>query len=117
MFTRDAAIAKVGLFIEKLIAAAIPLDKAILFGCYAKNRRHKDSDIDVALYRASSQALVLKIENISAASITSSLLSILKPKLTQPNIMIEATPFIAEINKTGGVLYDALQTHTPRLTK
>jgi len=40
---------------EKLIAEGLPVERAILFGSYAKNKPHVDSDIDVAIILDSSK--------------------------------------------------------------
>ncbi|MBK7869307.1 MAG: nucleotidyltransferase domain-containing protein [Saprospiraceae bacterium] len=49
MLTREAAIKKVESFIQEILSSGIPLERAILFGSYARGNQHEYSDIDVAL--------------------------------------------------------------------
>ncbi len=43
------AIKKVQNYVDIVTAAGIPIEKAFLFGSYARNEQKKDSDIDVLL--------------------------------------------------------------------
>ena len=45
----------IGKLKEKLITEGLPVKRVILFGSYAKNRPHIDSDIDVAVILDSSK--------------------------------------------------------------
>jgi|DEB19_MinimDraft_2_1074335.scaffolds.fasta_scaffold182296_2 predicted nucleotidyltransferase len=49
MYSRLDIIKKVQHFTSQIINAGIPIDRVILFGSYAKNNAHNNSDIDVAL--------------------------------------------------------------------
>lgn len=57
--------ATIGKLKEKLAAENIPVRQIILFGSYAKNRPHIDSDIDVALILGSDGIDRAKIEKIA----------------------------------------------------
>ena len=49
MYSRKTAIESAQRFVSDCIKAGIQIDKAILFGSYAKGEQHKFSDIDLAL--------------------------------------------------------------------
>jgi len=49
MLTKEEVVNKVKCFVNEVLATGLPLSRVILFGSYASNQQHEDSDIDVAL--------------------------------------------------------------------
>lgn len=49
MLTQQAALAQVRAFAAEVRSLNVPLRQVIVFGSYARNEQHEESDIDVAL--------------------------------------------------------------------
>lgn len=49
MYSRETAIKTAKKFVAECISSGLEIDKAILFGSYAKGEQHRFSDIDIAL--------------------------------------------------------------------
>lgn len=93
-------------FIDILQKNNIDIKKLILFGSFAKNNSHKDSDIDLAV--VSSQFG----KNITAEMMLLSKLSwkvsdrIEAIPLSEEYLKLKYHPFIGEIKKYGKIIYE-----------
>ncbi|MTT31415.1 nucleotidyltransferase domain-containing protein [Terrilactibacillus sp. BCM23-1] len=81
--------------IEKLTPSFI-----ILFGSYARNTMHDQSDIDIAFYRKDST--ITKYDTFMLAQ---ELASLLKKEVDLVNITEASTVFQAQIYTTGKIIY------------
>ncbi len=99
MFTSKALNKQIIQFLSTLENKGFAVDKAILFGSYAKGKPHKLSDIDLAIW--------LKNDLQNHYTEMPSLLKIvssyhpIKPKFYNKNETSDTDPFIEVIEKTG----------------
>lgn len=106
-FIKDKKLAKeIKNFIDILQKNNVSINKLILFGSFAQNKHHKDSDIDLAV--VSSQFG----KNITAEMMLLSKLSwkvsdrIEAIPLTEEYLTMKYHPFISEIKKYGKIIYE-----------
>ncbi len=104
MFTTESAIEKVKEFINELMKLGLKLDKAILYGSYARNQQNEYSDIDVALvsdmfsgFGFEDRMLFSKI-NIKKEFVD------IEPRTYPTDYFEKSDPFIEEIKRTGIVI-------------
>ncbi|RLD69396.1 MAG: hypothetical protein DRI95_00020 [Bacteroidetes bacterium] len=99
MYSREIAIKTAEKFVSDCIKSGLNIEKAVLFGSYAKNEQRKFSDIDIALI--SSQFTLKFLRNNKLTS---------KINIYYPDIEVHhfntdyfnsGDPFIYEINETG----------------
>ncbi|MFD0051968.1 nucleotidyltransferase domain-containing protein [Actinomycetes bacterium NPDC127524] len=77
----------------------------IVFGSYAKNNTHKDSDIDVAFYSEDQNLTTYEVFQLAQE-----LADILKIEVDLVNIRTASTVFQAQIYTTGTIIYSANDT-------
>jgi uncharacterized protein len=77
----------------------------IVFGSYAKNNTHKDSDIDVAFYSEDQNLTTYEVFQLAQE-----LADILKLEVDLVNIRTSSTVFQAQIYSTGTIIYSANDT-------
>ncbi|MFJ7931615.1 nucleotidyltransferase domain-containing protein [Peribacillus sp. NPDC096448] len=77
----------------------------IIFGSYAKNSIHKDSDIDIAFYSENQSLTTYEVFQLSQE-----LADILKIEVDLVNIRIASTVFKAQIYTTGTIIYSVNDT-------
>lgn len=77
----------------------------IVFGSYAKNSTHKDSDIDIAFYSPD-----LTLSSYAVFILAQELADILKIDIDLVNIEKASTVFKAQIFTTGTVIYSKDET-------
>ncbi len=109
MFTREDVINKVKSFIGEILAQGIPLQKAILFGSYAKNNQRENSDIDVALISDIFTGFGFEDRKYFSRINNKDVYVDIETKTYSTNYYILGDPFIVEINSTGVELYNVMQ--------
>ncbi|MEA2041826.1 MAG: nucleotidyltransferase domain-containing protein [Bacteroidota bacterium] len=99
MYTKKNAIETAENFVLDCIKSGIHIDKALLFGSYAKGKQHKFSDIDIALI--SKQFTLNFLHNNKLTS----KINIYYPDIEVHHFNTEyfnsGDPFIYEINTNG----------------
>ena len=99
MLTRETAIIQAKAFIEACGQEGILIDKAILFGSFAKNQVREYSDIDIAL--VSSQFSNNFIKNNKMTSKINIKFPLIEVHHFNTFYYQNSDPFIEEINATG----------------
>jgi len=102
MLTRNAAHKLIEDFIRKLVETGIPIEKAILFGSYAKGGVRENSDIDLAIWSPGFQGWV-GVDMALFAQIMVDFYPI-SVKTFHSSETAEDDPFIEEIEKTGKLI-------------
>lgn len=99
MFTRKTLNEKINSFLSELENNNFRVDKAILYGSYAKGHPHEDSDIDLAIWL--SEFPEKHWSEISALMHIVAKYSPISPKFYPKNETENEDPFIGVIKKTG----------------
>lgn len=101
MLTQDAVILKVKRYVNELISIGVPIEKAILFGSFAKGNPHEYSDIDVALVSPNFSGFGFEDKSsFSSINIKKEYIDI-EVKTYESNYFKLGDPFITEIKNTG----------------
>jgi predicted nucleotidyltransferase len=109
MLDRKDIIEKVQLFIQEIILLGVPIDKAILFGSYAKNTFNLDSDIDLALVSPKFNGFGFEDRKFfSKINIKKEFIAI-ETKTFPSDYFEMGDPFINEIKECGIVVYESKQ--------
>lgn len=104
MSSTESVIKLVKAFISELESLGIKLDKAILFGSYAKNQQKEYSDIDVALVSDRFSGFGFEDRQLfSKINIKKEYIDI-EPKTFSTAYFDQSDPFIEEIKRTGIVI-------------
>lgn len=89
-------------FLRALEEDNISIDRAFIFGSYAKGRARKDSDIDVAIVSphihnslASTKYLLRKAHQLDMSKY------VIEPHGFHPREFVDSSPMVWEIKKTG----------------
>jgi uncharacterized protein len=99
MLTREIAINQANEFVKACINSGINIEKAILFGSFAKNQFREDSDIDLAL--VSNQFSKNFIHNVKLTSKVNIKFPMIEVHHFNTAYYEQGDDFIDEINKTG----------------
>ena len=99
MATQEIAIKTVQDFLKDFQKCGLNLRKAILFGSYAKNNQHLDSDIDLAL--VADEFTGIGFVDIQLFVKVLKHYIIIQPKTFPTKYYLRGDPFIDEINNTG----------------
>ncbi len=106
MLTREIAIETAKTFVNELLSNGIKLDKALLFGSYAKNYQNESSDIDVALVSEMFTGFGFEDRKyFSRINIKKEFIDI-ETKTYATKYFESSDPFIEEIKKTGIEIYN-----------
>ncbi|OGU12610.1 MAG: hypothetical protein A2X61_13900 [Ignavibacteria bacterium GWB2_35_12] len=106
MLTREIAIRKVESFVNELLSNGIKLDRALLFGSFAKNTQSESSDIDVALVSDMFTGFGFEDrKHFSRINIKKEYIDI-ETKTYSKKYFEMGDPFIEEIKKTGIEIYN-----------
>ncbi len=101
MSEQEVIIKKVRNYVQALMKSGIPLERAFLFGSYAKGDFSQDSDIDVALISDIFSGFGYDDRNlISGISIQNDYIDI-EPVTFSNSAFNSSNPFINEIIDTG----------------
>ena len=92
-------------YVELNVSGKLNLQKAILFGSFAKETQHKHSDIDIALISPDYRECDYLNESVRAMDIFEGFDSRVEPHLFSPEEMLTDDIFVNEIKKTGIVIY------------
>ncbi len=103
MLTRQAALAQVRAFVAEVRAAGVPLRQVILFGSYARDEQHEESDIDLALISDSFTGLPSDVHPFVQLLWKYGRLGI-EPHTFQTAYFADGDPFTEEIKRTGIVV-------------
>ncbi len=103
MLTREIAISEATNFVIDCIKSGVNIEKAIIFGSFAKNLQNEFSDIDVALVSGVFDNNFLKNNQLTSK------INIKYPAIEVHHFNSEyfkkGDPFIAEITKSGYEIY------------
>lgn len=99
MATQQTAIKKVEKLVSDVQVLGIHLQKAILFGSYAKNKQRKYSDIDVALVADEFSGVGFEDIPLFISALRNNYM--IQPKTFSTAYFKKGDPFIEEIIKTG----------------
>jgi predicted nucleotidyltransferase len=99
MFTRQDSIIYSQKFIDKILSKGINLKYAKLFGSYASNHQHNDSDIDIAL--AADEFIGLGFIDIDLFVKELIEFDLIQVKTYNTEYFEIGDPFIDEIKRTG----------------
>ncbi len=102
MYSREIAIKTAEEFISACIKSGVNIERALLFGSYAKNEQHKFSDIDIALI--SNQFTLNFLNNNKLTSKINIYYPDIEVHHFNTNYFNTGDPFIYEIKETGYVL-------------
>lgn len=108
MVTQQIAVNLAKNFVQEVIAAGVPLKKAILFGSYAKNLQHEYSDFDICLVADSFIGFGYEDWQQFIRVLTKDEYLLVQPKTYSTEDYLENFPFTEEINATGIILFDNL---------
>jgi len=99
MYSREIAIKTAEKFVSDCMKSGINIEKAVLFGSYAKNEQHRYSDIDIALI--SNQFTLNFLKNNKLTSKINIYYPDIEVHHFNTDYFYSGDPFIFEINETG----------------
>jgi uncharacterized protein len=101
MFTREFVIKKSKSYIYDLLSSGLIIEKAYLYGSYARNEQNENSDIDIALVSDEFTDFGFEDRNkFGKINIRKEYLDI-ETKAISSTTFNSNTPFIKEIKNTG----------------
>lgn len=101
MATKDSIIKLAESFAREIKQEGIHLRKVILFGSYAKNTAHRNSDIDIALVADEFAGFVFNDLNFFIKTIIKKPYLRIQVQTFSTNYFKKGDPFIDEIKRTG----------------
>jgi predicted nucleotidyltransferase len=96
------------------VRAKIPLDRAYLYGSYAKGTAHKDSDVDICLFSKSFEG-ASRIDVLTEMCLLTDKYNRqvdIEPNSFPTSELDNDNPFVKEVLRTGIELYPAYTGHS-----
>ncbi len=102
MLTQKTAISKIKEMVEEIRQSGLQLNRVVLYGSYAKNLQHEDSDIDIAFVSDKFKSIgPLDVKLFVRSLSQRPNLNISPRTYNTKDFTPEKDPFVEEILKTG----------------